>query len=65
MITLASDVTIRLDENAEEYVKIREVKDGSDIVIVEVNGQKAVIKYLHLIEALNKLHNIQETNEQL
>ena len=58
MITLASDVTIRLDETAEEYVKIREVKDESDVVIVEVNGQKAIVKYTHLIEALNKLHNI-------
>ena len=58
MITLASDVTIRLDENADEYVKIREVKDDSDVVIVEVNGQKAIVKYDHLIEALTKLHDI-------
>lgn len=58
MITLASDVTIRLDDVAEEYVRIREVKDESGILLVEVNGQKAMVHYTDLKLALEKLRTI-------
>ena len=58
MLEIASDITIRLDEMVEEYLKIRQVKSDKEHIIVEVNGQKTRIKVNELSEALNKLQDL-------
>jgi hypothetical protein len=58
MLEIASDITIRLDEMVEEYLKIRQVKSDKEHIIVEVNGQKTRIKVNELSEALSKLQDL-------
>jgi hypothetical protein len=55
MLEIASDITVRLDELAEEYLKLRQVKSDKEHIIVEVNGQKTRIKVQDLHSALNKI----------
>ena len=59
MLQIASDITIRLDELSEEYVKIRQVKgDANNVIIVEVNGQKAIVSFVELMQAMKKLEDL-------
>jgi hypothetical protein len=58
MLEIASDITIRLDEMVEEYLKIRQVKSDKEHIILEVNGQKTRIKVNELSEALSKLQDL-------
>ena len=58
MLEIASDITIRLDENTEEFVKLRQIRSNAEKVIVEVNGQKAVIDIVELIAAISKIQDL-------
>ena len=51
----AHDVVIKLDENIEEYVKLRMTSDSNDVIIVEVNGQKSVVNIKDLEQAVEKI----------
>jgi hypothetical protein len=58
MLEIASDVVIRLDELTEEYVKLRQTQSKPNEILVEVNGQKAVISITDLLAAISKIQDL-------